>query len=132
MVEVKVSEDIVSHVEGLISSGEEVVQVIEVRHLEGEEEQYDDELIDSIVQEFSVNLKRLASALDEKYGEHKFSLDLDVLDDEIDEDEESEDEFYVPCSYVSAVWECEDYILYLAVSQEDREYPITLVVGVEH
>ncbi|WP_043319353.1 hypothetical protein [Microbulbifer sp. HZ11] len=126
MVEVKISEDIVSHVEGLISSGEEVVQVIKFRLLEGEEEQYDDELIDSIVQEFSESLKRLASALDEKYGEHKFSSSLDGLDDEI------EDEFYVPCSYVSAVWEREDYILYLAVSQEDREYPIALVVGIEH
>ncbi len=128
MEEVKTPDDIVSHVLDLVGSREDRLDAIKLRHLETEEEQHDDELIDSITQEFTVTLKSLASKLDEKYGDHKFTSDLD---DESEEDVENEDEFYVPDSYVSAVWEKEDFILYLAICQEDREYPIMLVVGVQ-
>ena len=125
--EIKIPDDIVAHVSDLLASGEDGFDVLKLRYLESEEYQHDDDLIDSIAQEFTVTLRILASQLDDKYGSHKFTSDLE------DEPEEEEgDEFYVPGSYVSAVWEQEEFILYLAVCQEDRESPIMLVVGVEY
>ena len=127
MEEIEIPDDIVAHVSDLLVSGEDGFDVMKLRYLESEEDQHDDDLIDSITQEFTVTLKTLASKLDDKYGSHKFTSDL-----EDEPDEEDDDEFYVPGSYVSAVWEQEGFILYLAVCQEDREYPIMLVVGVEY
>jgi len=129
MEEVKNPDDIASLVLDLVGSGEDGFDILKLRYLETEEEQHDDELIDSITQELVVTLKSLASKLDEKHGDHKFTSNLD---DESEDDAESEDEFYVPGSYVSAVWEQEDFILYLAICQEDREYPIMLVVGLQY
>ena len=126
MEEIKIPDDIVAHVSGLLDSGEDGFDVMKLRYLESEEDQHDDDLIDSIVQKFTVVLKSLALKLDDKYGNHKFTSDLE------EESEEEEDEFYVPGSYASAVWEKEEFILYLAVCQEDREFPIMLVVGVEY
>jgi len=127
MEEIKIPDDIVAHVSDLLASGEDGFDVMKLRYLESEEDQHDDDLIDSITQEFTVTLKTLASKLDDKYGNHKFTSDL-----EDEPEEEEDDEFYVPGSYVSAVWEQEEFILYLAACQEDRECPIMLVVGVEY
>ena len=126
MEEIKIPDDIVAHISDLLASGEDGFDVMKLRYLESEEDQHDDDLIDSITQEFTVTLNILASKLDDKYGSHKFKSDFDD-----EPEEEKDDEFYVPCSYVSSVWELEEFILYLAVCQEDREYPIMLVVGVE-
>ena len=98
-------------------------------YLETEEDQHDDDLIDSVIQEFSEVLKGLTIQLEKEFGSPKLSI---YDEDEDDIEEEDEDEFYVPCSFSSAVWAKNDHILYLSVLQEDREFPICLVVGVEY
>ena len=130
MEKVDTPKDIVRFVENLISSGKEECEIIKLRMLE-EDEQHDDELIDSIIHDFTLVLQRLASKLAGMYGIPKITLDEGDFDDKENECEE-EEQFYVPCSFSSAVWETEDFILYLGVCQEDREFPIVLVVGVEY
>ncbi|MCF6441834.1 hypothetical protein L1077_20565 [Pseudoalteromonas luteoviolacea] len=133
MEKVEISEDIVRFVEDLISSGEEKFEVIKLRVLDEESEQHDDELIDSVIHDFTIVLQGLASDLAGWYGEPRIALDEEEFDDETEEQGEEEGEpFYVPCSFSSAIWETEELILYLAVCQEDREFPIMLVVGVEY
>lgn len=133
MRKIDLPNDIIKFTENLISSGEERFEVIQIREFEHEEEQHDEELIDSVIGEFSSILKELALELEKKYGEPKLALEEKDFEDIEDDEEVIEDEqFYVPCSFASAVWEKEDFILYLAVCQEDREFPIILVVGVEH
>lgn len=128
MEQVEIPKDIVKLAEDLISSGEVGYETIKLYALETEEEQHDDEVIDSVIQAFSQLLEELAIKLEKVYGTPKLTLD-GGNEDEIEED--NEEAFYVPCSFSSAVWETEDYILYLGVCQEDRELPICLVIGVE-
>lgn len=129
MEKVETPKDIVKFAEDLISSGEEGFEVIKLHVLETEEDQHDDELIDSVVLEFTKILKDLAVELEKKFGASQF-----MMEGENEEDIEQEDseQFYVPCSFSSAIWEKEDHVLYLGVLQEDREFPICLVVGVEY
>lgn len=129
MEQVEIPKDIVKFAEELISSGEDGFEVIKLHVLETEEEQHDDELVDSLIQEFTKILKELTAELEKEFGSAKLSIDAE---DDDDIGEEDEDEFYIPCSFSSAVWEKEDHILYLGVLQEDREFPICLVVGVEY
>ena len=129
MGQVEIPKDIVEFAEDLIRSGEEGFEIIKLRVLETEEDQHDDDLIDSVIQEFSEVLKGLTIQLEKEFGSPKLSI---YDEDEDDIEEEDEDEFYVPCSFSSAVWAKNDHILYLSVLQEDREFPICLVVGVEY
>ena len=129
MGQVEIPKDIVEFAEDLIRSGEEGFEIIKLRVLETEEDQHDDDLIDSVIQEFSEVLKGLTIQLEKEFGSPKLSI---YDEDEDDIEEEDEDEFYVPCSFSSAVWAKNEHILYLSVLQEDREFPICLVVGVEY
>lgn len=78
-----------------------------------------------MIAELTVTLKELASDLSKKYGST-------ILVEDSEEFEEEEEEFYIPGSFVSASWNTEKFILYLAICQEDREYPITLAMGVKY
>lgn len=127
MEQAELPKDIVKFANDMIRSGKEGVEFIKLHVLETEEDQHDDELIDSLITSFSEILKELASKLEEEFGAPKLSIEGE--DDEIEEDE---DDFYVPCSFSSAIWEKDDYLLYLGVVQEDREFPICLVIGVEY
>lgn len=132
MKKIDLLKDIINFTENLISSGKECFEVIHLREFEHEEEQHDDELIDSVIGEFTNILKALALELAEKYGKPKLVLEEENFE-VIEEDEEviENEQFYVPYSFASAVWKKEDFILYLAVCQEDREFPIILVIGIE-
>ncbi|MCG8611314.1 MAG: hypothetical protein MI864_12340 [Pseudomonadales bacterium] len=129
-----IPKDIVRFPENLISLGEEEIRVIKIHHFRNEEELHDDDLIDSAISEFSIALKRLSQDLVEKYGvpnTRDFAVDFDEYDEFIEEEFDDE-RFCVPGSFVSAVWEREDFTLYLAVCKEDRKHPIVLILGVAY
>lgn len=129
MKQVEMPKDIVKLAKDLIGSGEEGFEVIKLHVLEGESDQHDDERIDSVIQEFSKTLKELSAELEVEFGEALLTMHGE---EEGDIEEEDDEQFFVPCSFSSAVWEKEDYILYLGVVQEDRELPVCLAVGVEY
>ncbi|WP_444942481.1 hypothetical protein ACJJI3_11140 [Microbulbifer sp. ZKSA004] len=132
MENIEIPKDIVQFVDNLIDSGKEEFEVIKIQVLQDETKQHDDDLIKSIVHEFTQILQRLASVLENKYGPAKIVLNADFDEEEEDEFEEGDEEFYIPCSFSSAVWTTDDFTLYLGVCQEDREFPIVLAVGVEY
>lgn len=130
MEQVETPKDIVKFAKNLIRSGEEGFKVLQLHVLETEDDQHDDELINSVIIKFSQSLQKIAFELEKDFGIPQFTIDGED-NDEDDMDTEYEELFYVPCSFSSAVWIKEDQILYLAVVQEDREFPISLIMGVE-
>ncbi|KAF7781201.1 hypothetical protein PRUB_b0346 [Pseudoalteromonas rubra] len=138
MEECNIPEDITNLVHGLIKANTADYAIIKSRYLKEEDEQHDDQLIASIMREYSVLLGQFENELKVEFGTPKIVDDLAVFDDaeESEEEgdylaEEDDEDFYVPCSFYSVIWEKEEYILFLAVCQEDREFPIELIVGVE-
>lgn len=126
-IKITLPEDINGLAESLIDSGDEEYSVLKVHVFETEDEMYDDELIDSVIDQFTQLLKRLSSELTPKYGLPKFYEESEDFNDE-DEDLDIE----IPGAYSSAIWELENSTLFLAVIQEDREFPITLILGVNY
>ncbi|QPB85845.1 hypothetical protein CWC22_022865 [Pseudoalteromonas rubra] len=138
MEECNIPEDITNLVNGLIKANTADYEIVKSRYLKEEDEQHDDQLIASIMREYSVLLGQFENELKVEFGTPKIVDDLAVFDDAEENEEEGgylaeeDDEgFYVPCSFYSVIWEKEEYILFLAVCQEDREFPIELIVGVE-